>query len=117
MHMKSKTKTAGVIIPPLCLLELLLTLLDLFPRHSSSQNRVPVNKEWLREIRLDPDDLMVDIVVISIIATEHLERVKGETVSAVIVNRFHGTESKQENSLPNREHGNSLGYHGTKTVE
>lgn len=60
---------------------------------------------------------MVNVMVISVITTEHLEWVEGESITAVIIDRFHGTEREQENCLSNREVGNSLRHHGTDTVE
>lgn len=62
-------------------------------------------------------NLMMDVMVISIVTTEHLEWVEGEIITAVIIDRFHGTESKQENGLPDGEVGNCLRHHGTNTVE
>lgn len=62
-------------------------------------------------------NLVMDVMVIRSVTTEHLEWVKGETVTTVIVDRFHGTKRKQENGLPDGEVGNSLRHHGTNTVE
>lgn len=107
-----KAKSQMSVLVRLCCLELLSTLLDVFPRHSSSQDCVPVNEEGLREIGLDPDslkvwtngcehcannvekytNLMMNVMIIRIVTTEHLERVKGEAVATVIIDRFHGTE-------------------------
>lgn len=107
-------KMRPVTRPELCGLELLFTLLDLFPCHSSSQDCIPVNEERLREIGLDPDslrmrtsnsehtnatskrmtNLVMNVVIVSIVAAEHLEWVKGKTIPAVIIDRFHGAERK-----------------------
>lgn len=54
---KEPDETGLVTMPALFCLELLFTLLDVFSRHSSSQDCIPVNEEWLREIGLDPDNL------------------------------------------------------------
>lgn len=60
---------------------------------------------------------MMDVMVISIVTTEHLEWIERETIAAVIIDRFHGTKRKQENGLPGGEVGNSLRHHGTDSIE
>jgi len=60
---------------------------------------------------------MVNVVIIRIVTTEHLEWVEGETIAAVIIDSFHGAERKQEDGLPNGQVCNSLRHHSTNTVE
>lgn len=43
--------------PALRYFELSFTLVDVFPRHASPEDYVPVNEERLGEIGLDPDSL------------------------------------------------------------
>ena len=37
---------------------------------------------------------MMNVMIISIVTAEHLEWVQGKTITAVIIDRFHGTERK-----------------------
>lgn len=94
-----------------------LARLLLFPQlnvascHPRTHQRVPMHKEWLREIRLDSDDLnnsistpmkpstvrtetylVMDIVVVRIIPCHQLEWVVREVISTMIV---YGLESRE----------------------
>jgi hypothetical protein len=45
---------------------------------------------------------MVNIVIIRIITAHNLKRVKGERVSAMVIDCFESREGKEQNCLPNR---------------
>lgn len=62
-------------------------------------------------------NLVVNVMIIRIVTTEHLEWVEGERIATVIIDRFHGAERKQENGLPNRQVCNSLRHHSTNAVQ
>lgn len=59
----------------------------------------------------------MNVVIVGIVTGEHLEWIKGQTITAMIVNRFHGTEREQEDGLPDREIGHCLSHHGAKAIE
>lgn len=71
----------------------------------------------LREIRLDADDLVVDIVVVGGISADHLERVERKTVPAVVVDSLAGREGEEEGGLSDGEARDGLGEHGAERVE
>lgn len=50
---------------------------DLLGCHPGREESVPVRKVRLREVGLDAELLMVNIMVGCIVAEEHLQRVKG----------------------------------------
>lgn len=62
-------------------------------------------------------NLMMNVVIIGIIAAEHLEWVEWEAVTAVIINPFHGTEHIKEDGLSEGEVSNSLRHSGTNSLE
>jgi hypothetical protein len=44
---------------------------------------------------------MVYVMVVRVVSAHHLEWIKGEIISAVIINSLTSAECKQENSLSN----------------
>lgn len=44
-------------------------------------------------------DLMVDIMIICVILRKHLQRVEGETISAMVVDGLESRDAEQERSL------------------
>ena len=76
-----------------------LRVSNILPRHPSPHDGIPVNEEGLRKVLLDSDCLVVDVVVISVVAEEKLERVEGEGVPAVIVDRLQRGKSEEEDVL------------------
>jgi hypothetical protein len=71
----------------------------------------------LREIRLDTDDLVVNIVVVRGVSADHLERVERKAVPAVVIDGLAGREGEEERSLSYGEARDGLGKHGAKRVE
>jgi len=56
-------------------------------------------EERLGEIGLDSDDLMVYIVIVCIIPSHELERVKRKAVSTMVVDGFQGRETEEKHRL------------------
>jgi hypothetical protein len=76
-----------------------------------------MDEPGLREIRLDADDLVVDIVVVGGVSTDQLERVERKAVPAMVVDGLAGRECEEEGCLPDREVRDGLREHGAERVE
>lgn len=76
----------------------LVAKLDL-ARPLRAEQAVPENKEGLREIGLDTPALVVNVVIRGIVRGEVLQRVPGEGVAAVVVNRLDGRQGKEPHGL------------------
>jgi len=76
-----------------------------------------MDKEWLREIAFDTDDLMVNVMIICVVPEHHLQRIKGQAVSAVIIDCFEGRKGKEEGCLADGHEAKSLGKGGPDAVE
>ena len=76
-----------------------------------------MDKPGLREIRLDAYDLVVDIVVVGSVSTNHLERVERKAVPAMVVDGLAGREGEEEGRLPDGEVRDGLGEHGAQRVK
>jgi hypothetical protein len=76
-----------------------------------------VDEPGLREIGLDTDDLMVDIMVVGGVSADHLERVERKAIPAVVIDSLAGRDGEEECSLPYGETRDGLGQHGAKRVE
>ena len=76
-----------------------LRVSNILPRHPSPHDRIPVNEEGLRKVLLDSDCLVVDVVVVSVVAEEKLERVEREGVPAMIVDCLKRGKSEEEDIL------------------
>lgn len=90
---------------------------DVFSRHPRSEQRVPVHKEWLCKVGLDTNDLrnrqsidklfiphyyaylVMNIVIVRVITGNHLERVPGEAVPAVVVDGLQGRHGEEKHGL------------------
>jgi hypothetical protein len=77
------------------------TLLNVLSCHAGAKKNIPVNEPGLREIRLDADSLMMDIVVIGCVAAYHLEWVEREVIPAVVVDCLAGGEDEEKQRLAN----------------
>lgn len=62
-------------------------------------------------------NLMMDVVVVCIVSTEHLERVEWEAVSAVVIDRLARAEREQEQGLPDSHSRQVLCQSRTKGVK
>ena len=60
---------------------------------------------------------MMDIMVVGIIPEEELERVKWQSVTAVVVNCFESGEGEEERGLPDSHEGQFLGNESTERIE
>ena len=76
-----------------------------------------MDEPGLRKIRLDADDLVVDIVVVGSVPTDHLERVERKAVPAVVIYGLACREREEEGGLSDGELRDSLGEHGAERVE
>ena len=76
-----------------------------------------MDEPGLREIRLDADDLVVDIVVVGGVSADHLEGVKRQAVPAVVIDGLAGREGEEKGSLSYGEARDGLGEHGAKRVK
>ena len=76
-----------------------------------------MDEPGLREIRLDADDLVVDVMVVGCVSAEHLERVERKAVPAVVVDGLACREGEEKGGLSDGELRDGLGEHGTQRVE
>lgn len=76
-----------------------LRVSNIFPRHPSAHDGIPVNEEWLRKVLLDSDRLVVDVVVVGVVAEQELEWVERKGVPTVVVDRLERGKSEEENVL------------------
>lgn len=76
-----------------------------------------MDEPGLREISLDADDLVVDIVVVGGVSADQLERVKRKAVPAVVIDGLAGREGEKERCLSYGEARDGFGEHGAKRVK
>ena len=101
-------------------------LLDIFARHPGSEDGIPVDEEWLREVGFDSNHLsdretlsnrlynfyignkahmatwtylVVDVVVVGIVGARELEGVPRQPVAAMIINSLEGGDAEEEHGL------------------
>lgn len=60
--------------------------------HVSSEDFIPSDEEWLREVVLVAIELMMNIMVSSVVPEEEMKYVSGEPKAAVIIDAFDGGE-------------------------
>ncbi|CAL9117647.1 unnamed protein product, partial [Musa textilis] len=65
-------------------------------RHVCSQDHVPCDEEWLREVVLVAVELMMDIVIRGVVPEEEVEDVPGKPQAAVVIYPFDGGEGEEE---------------------
>ena len=91
--------------------------IDIFPSHACAKDYVPMNEEWLREIAIDSNDLMqnkyvvwggrdqtylmMNVMIVRRVSTEHLQGIPREAVPAVIIHCLQGRYTEQEHSFAN----------------
>lgn len=76
-----------------------------------------MDEEGLREVALDTDDLVVDVMVVCIVPEQRLQGIEGQAVPAMIVDGFEGRESEEERCLADGHETDGLGESGTDAVE
>jgi hypothetical protein len=82
-------------------LEFCAAFFNVFPRHAGAEDDIPVYEPGLRKVGLDADGLVVYIVVVCCVASDHLEWVEREAVPAMVVDSLAGREDKEEHRLAN----------------
>jgi hypothetical protein len=98
-------------------LEFCAAFLDVLPRQAGAEDGVPVDEPGLRKVGFDADGLVVYVVVVCRIATDHLERVERKAIPTVVVHCFAGGKDEEKHRLANRELREGLGEEGTERVE
>lgn len=71
----------------------------------------------LREVLLDPELLMMNIMIRRIVAKEMLKRVEGKSEAAMVVDGFSGGDAEEHGSLSDRHSRCPMGNHRTQGVE
>ena len=56
-----------------------------------------------KQLYLNPPTLMMDVMIYCVLTSQHLERVPGDTVTAMVVHRFKGRQCSEEDSLAGGE--------------
>lgn len=64
-----------------------------------------------------PFHLMMNVVIIGVIAAEHLERIPSEPVAAMIVDRLEGRDDEEKSCFPSTHACDCLRYPRTDAVE
>lgn len=82
-----------------------------------AQYSVPEGEEGLREVGLDAPTLVVNVMVCSIVASNVLQWIPRQCVSAVVVNSFDGRADEEENPLFHAHIGNLVCYPSTQRIE
>lgn len=78
---------------------------------------IPNREEWLREIRLDAPALMMNVVVSGIVAANMLQRIPGQSITAVVVDGLNGAASKEAHSLTGGHAGSFISKRGSECIE
>ncbi|CAL9762034.1 unnamed protein product [Musa acuminata subsp. burmannicoides] len=65
-------------------------------RHVCSQDHVPCDEEWLREVVLVAVELMMDVMIRGVVPEEQVEDVPGKPQPAVVIYPFDGGEGEEE---------------------
>lgn len=68
--------------------ELFTATSDVFSSQPCAKDDIPVNEERLREVALDTNDLMVNIVIVCVVSGEKLQWIKRQLISAMIIDRL-----------------------------
>ena len=78
---------------------------------------VPEREEWLGEVALQAEWLVVDVVVDGVVGEEQLEWVQRQNVAAVVVDGLHGGEDEEDDLLAGGEVGDVHGDTGSQGVQ
>jgi len=76
-----------------------------------------VYKKRLSEVRLDTNHLMMDIMVVGVVASEHLERIPRKRVSTMIIDRLEGRHGKEKESLTGAHSGCPFRDEGSESIQ
>ena len=71
----------------------------LWTNPSSPKQVIPNSRERLCKIRLHPPRLMMNIMVMSIVTSEPLERIPRNTITTMIINGLDCRQSEQQHGL------------------
>lgn len=71
----------------------------LWTHPSSPKQIIPESRERLCKIRLHPPRLMMNIMIMSVVAGEPLERVPRNIITAMIINGLDCRQSEQQHGL------------------
>jgi hypothetical protein len=66
------------------------------------EDPIPEGEEGLREVGLDAPRLVVNVVVGGVVVRDQLQRIPGEFVAAVVIDRLHARKGKEDCSLTHR---------------
>lgn len=83
----------------------------------SAQPSVPDSEKGLAEVGLDTPTLVMNIVVRGIVASDMLEGIPGQCVSAVVVYCLHGAADIEQNGHARRHHADFVGQSCARGVQ
>ncbi len=86
-------------------------------RPPGAQDPVPDGEKGLREVGLDTPALVVDVVVGRVVARDVLQRIEGERVAAVVIDRLHHAADEEEHAQTGAEERHLVGEAGAEGIQ